>query len=175
MRCSRQIISNLGGRKLDVISARSAPLHGPPTAILRVCSWTRRCWRSALPMWVCSLGRIHHLACRGSAGTPPMRKAHTTWPGGGLDASSERPDLPRGDGSPDQREAGGAVGLRVRGLEGPWRRYSFKGSLEHGCLPGRRRSWPANGVLLGQASGLPTQFRIGLSSRPIRGSCENPE
>jgi CHAT domain-containing protein len=37
-------------------------------------------------MWV---GYIH-LACHGSAGTPPMRKARSTWPGGALDASSER-------------------------------------------------------------------------------------
>ena len=62
------------------------------------------------------------------------------------------------------------------------------GSLEQAVCRGG--SWPANGVsmttrlpevkaallaLLGHASGLPTQFRIGLSSRPIRGSCETRE
>jgi hypothetical protein len=65
--------------------------------------------------------------------------------------SLERPDLPRGDGFPDEREVGGAVGL-----------LSATAAVMAALYL----------ALLGHASGLPTQFRIGLSSRPIRGSCE---
>jgi CHAT domain-containing protein len=72
------------------------------------------------------------------------------------------------------------------GLGAQNRGEGIKGLTRAGCLPGRvvASQWRVDDdataevmaalylALLGHASGLPTQFRIGLSSRPIRGSCE---
>ena len=180
-RCSRRIIANLGSRELDVISARvrasASTSDGDPSRLFHGIGGPEG---TASPMWA---GYIH-LASHGSAGTPPMRKARSTWPGGALDASSERVTFRevmdfRTSARlvvPPACESGLGAQSRGEGIQGLT------------CLPGRvvARQWRVDDdataevmaalhlALLGHASGLPTQFRIGLSSRPLRGSCENP-
>jgi hypothetical protein len=186
MRCSRRIIANLGSRELDVISA----LARASASDLR--------WRSfasvhgiggaegtASPMWVCFPGHSSRLS-RVGRHTPYAESALYLARRSKLDASSERPDLPREvTGFPDEREAGGAVGVRVvvgsaEPRRGHTRAHSsrlFAGGVvasqwrvdDHAIAEVMAALYLA---LLDHASGLPTQFRIELSSRPIRGSSE---
>lgn len=160
-----------------------ARLHRPPMAILASVHGIGGPEGTASPMWA---GYIH-LACHGSAGTPPMRKARSTWPGGALDASSERVTFRE---VMDFRTSARLVvpSACELGLGARSRGEGIQGLTRAGCLPGRvvASQWRVDDdataevmsalylALLGHASGLPTQFRIGLSSRSIRGSCENP-
>jgi hypothetical protein len=171
MRCSRRIIANLGSRELDVISAlvraSASTSDGDPSRLFMESEALkeppRRCGSDTFISPV--TGRPAHPLC-GKRALPGQAEHSTLF---------RAPDLPRGDGFPDEREAGGAVGLRV-GVGSAEPRRGHQGLTRAGCLPGLlvASKWRVDDdataevmaasylALLGHASGLPTQFRIGL-------------
>jgi hypothetical protein len=182
MRCSRRIIANLGSRELDVISAlvraSASTSDGDPSRLFMESEALKEPLRRCGPDTLISpvTGRPAHPLC-GKRALP-----------GQAEHSTLLQSVPTFREVMDFRTSARLVvpSACESGLGAQNRGEGIQGLTRAGCLPGRvvASQWRVDDdataevmaalylALLGHASGLPTQFRIGLSSRPIRGSCE---